>query len=118
MKFKNEDSPIDLWDNIKHTTNYIIGISQRGERTWKNISRDNDWKHLQHRKENNNQVPHSSILAWRIPGMEEPGGLPSMGSHRVGHDWSDLAARKHRNSRQDKPKEEHAETHSNQTDKN
>ena len=35
---------------------------------------------------------HSSILAWRIPGMEEPGGLPSLGSHRVGHDWSDLAA--------------------------
>ena len=35
---------------------------------------------------------HSSILAWRIPGTEEPGGLPSMGSHRVGHDWSDLAA--------------------------
>ena len=31
-------------------------------------------------------------LAWRIPGMGEPGGLPSMGSHRVGHDWSDLAA--------------------------
>ena len=29
---------------------------------------------------------HSSVLAWRIPGMEEPGGLPSMGSHRVGHD--------------------------------
>ena len=35
---------------------------------------------------------HSSILAWRIPGMGEPGGLPSLGSHRVGHDWSDLAA--------------------------
>ena len=31
-------------------------------------------------------------LAWRIPGMGEPGGLPLMGSHRVGHDWSDLAA--------------------------
>ena len=29
---------------------------------------------------------HSNILAWRIPGTEEPGGLPSMGSHRVGHD--------------------------------
>ena len=29
---------------------------------------------------------HSSILAWRIPGTEEPGGLPSMGSHRIGHD--------------------------------
>ena len=35
---------------------------------------------------------HSSILAWRIPGTEEPGGLPSMGSYRVRHDWSDLAA--------------------------
>ena len=33
---------------------------------------------------------HSSILAWRIPGTVEPGGLPSMGSHRVRHDWSDL----------------------------
>ena len=30
---------------------------------------------------------HSSVLAWRIPGTGEPGGLPSMGSHRVGHDW-------------------------------
>ena len=35
---------------------------------------------------------HSSILAWRIPGTGEPGGLPSMGLHRVGHDLSDLAA--------------------------
>ena len=35
---------------------------------------------------------HSSIFAWRIPGTAEPGGLPSMGSHRVGHNWSDLAA--------------------------
>ena len=35
---------------------------------------------------------HSSVLAWRIPGMGEPGGLPSTGSHRVGHDWSNLAA--------------------------
>ena len=34
---------------------------------------------------------HSSVLAWRIPGMGEPGGLPSMGSHRVEHNWSDLA---------------------------
>ena len=35
---------------------------------------------------------HSRVLAWRIPGTGEPDGLPSMGSHRVGHDWSDLAA--------------------------
>ena len=35
---------------------------------------------------------HSSALAWRIPGTAEPGGLPTMGLHRVGHDWSDSAA--------------------------
>ena len=35
---------------------------------------------------------HSSVLAWRIPGMGEPGGLPSVGLHRVRHNWSDLAA--------------------------
>ena len=34
---------------------------------------------------------HSSVPAWRIPGMAEPGELPSTGSHRVGHNWSDLA---------------------------
>ena len=33
---------------------------------------------------------HSSVLAWRIPGTEEPNGLPSMGLHRAGHDWSNL----------------------------
>ena len=37
-------------------------------------------------------APHSSTLAWKIPWTGEPGGLLSMGSHRVGHDWSDLAA--------------------------
>ena len=35
---------------------------------------------------------HSSVLAWRIPGTAEPRGLPSVGSHRVRHDWSNLAA--------------------------
>ena len=35
---------------------------------------------------------HSSVLAWRIPGTGGPSGLPSVGSHRVGHDWTDLAA--------------------------
>ena len=37
-------------------------------------------------------APHSSTLAWKIPWTEEPGGLQSMGSHRVGHDWSNVAA--------------------------
>ena len=36
-------------------------------------------------------LTHSSVLAWQILGMGEPGGLPSMGSHRIRHDWSDLA---------------------------
>ena len=44
-----------------------------------------DWKEKE-------MATHSSILAWRIPATEEPGGLPSMGSHRVGQDCSDLAA--------------------------
>ena len=35
---------------------------------------------------------HSSVLAWKFPGTAEPGELPSMGSHRVGHDSRDLAA--------------------------
>ena len=35
---------------------------------------------------------HSSVLAWRIPGTGDPGGLSSLGSHRVGHDWSAAAA--------------------------
>ena len=42
--------------------------------------------------EEKEMATHSSVLVWRIPGTGEPGGLPSMGSHRVGHDWSDLAA--------------------------
>ena len=37
-------------------------------------------------------APHSSTLAWKIPWTEEPGRLPSVGLHRIGHDWSDLAA--------------------------
>ena len=44
------------------------------------------------RSQEKEMATHCSVLAWRIPGTGEPGGLPSMGSHRVGHDWSDLAA--------------------------
>ena len=39
------------------------------------------------------KATHSSVLTWRIPGTAEPGGLLSMGLHRVGHDWSDLAVK-------------------------
>ena len=47
---------------------------------------------------------HSSVLAWRIPGAGEPGGLPSMRSHRVGHDWRDLAAAAAGNTKVDQRK--------------
>ena len=46
-------------------------------------SSENCLSHLQLEKE---MATHSSVLAWRIPGTGEPGGLPSVGSHRVGHD--------------------------------
>ena len=49
------------------------------------------WYHLNKWAEKA-MAPHFTVLAWRIPGTGEPGGLPSMGSHRVGHNWSDLAA--------------------------
>jgi len=47
---------------------------------------------LHWRMQEKKMATHSSVLAWRIPGTGEPGGLLSMGSHRVGHGWSDLAA--------------------------
>ena len=49
---------------------------------------------------------HSSVLAWRIPGTGEPGGLLSMGSHRVGHNRSNLAAAAERNEEAPRPSEE------------
>ena len=49
-------------------------------------------KHLGGFKGSEEMATHSSVLAWRIPGTGEPGGLSSLGSHRVGHDWIDLAA--------------------------
>ena len=49
------------------------------------------WRTLRRNLEKE-MVTHSSVLAWRIPGRGEPRGLPSLGSHRVRHDWSDLAA--------------------------
>ena len=45
---------------------------------------DMNWQHLEIAAEKA-MATHSSVLAWRIPGMGEPGGLPSMGSHTVGH---------------------------------
>ena len=49
-------------------------------------------KHTVATKLEKEMVTHSSVLSWGIAGMGEPGGLPSMGLHRFGHNWSDLAA--------------------------
>ena len=51
-----------------------------------------EWLHFHLHALEKEMATHSTVLAWRIPGMGEPGALLSMGSHRVGHDWSDLAA--------------------------
>ena len=68
----------------------LVGCSPRGHecRTW--LSNFTFTFHF-HALEKE-MATHSSVLAWRIPRKVEPGGLPSMGSHRVRHDWSDLAA--------------------------
>ena len=50
-----------------------------------------EWLHFHFHALEKEMATHSSVLAWRIPGMGEPSGLPSLGSHRVEHDWSDLA---------------------------
>ena len=58
----------------------------------KNWTRLSDFTFTFHfRASEKEMATYSSVLAWRIPWTAEPGGLPSMGSHRVGHDWSDLA---------------------------
>ena len=60
---------------------------------WRSRTRLNDFTFTFHFHALEKEVAtHSSVLAWRIPGTGEPGGLPSMGSHRVRHDWRDLAA--------------------------
>ena len=51
-----------------------------------------EWLHFHFYELEKEMTTYSSVLAWRIPGMGEPGRPLSMGSHRVGHDWSDLAA--------------------------
>ena len=62
-----------------------------GCRPWGHEESDTtDWLHF--RALEKEMATHSRVLTWRIPGTGELGGLPSMGSHRVGHDWSDLAA--------------------------
>ena len=68
----------------------VYGVAQSRTRLkWLSSSSSSSSMVLRLEKE---MATHSIILAWRIPGMGQPGGLPSVGSHRVGHDWSNAAA--------------------------
>ena len=73
-----------------HGWRSLVGCSPGIMKSWTRLS-DFTFSFHFHALEKE-MATHSSVLAWRIPGMGEPGGLPSLGSHRVGHDWSDLAA--------------------------
>ena len=65
-----------------HGRRSLVGCSPWGR--WESDTAER--LHFQFHALEKEMAPHSSVLAWRIPGMGKPGGLPSMGSHRVGHD--------------------------------
>ena len=67
---------------VKWNTEWLDNVSYHKNKIWIWV-----WMIL-----DPHMAAYSSVLAWRIPGTGEPGGLPSMVSYRVGHDWSDLAA--------------------------
>ena len=73
-----------------HGQRSLVGCSPWGRWSWTRLS-NFTFTFYFHALEKE-MASHSSVLAWRIPGMGKLGGLPSMGSHRVGHNWSDLAA--------------------------
>ena len=72
-----------------HGWRSLVGCSPWGR--WESDTTDFTFTFHFHALEKE-MATHSSVLAWRFPGTGEPGRLPSMGSHRVRHDWSDLAA--------------------------
>ena len=73
-----------LFPGKAHGRRSLVGCSPWGARSWTRLSNFTFTFHF-HALEKE-MATHSSNLAWRIPGMEEPGVLPSMGSHRVRHD--------------------------------
>ena len=96
------EAPI-LWP--PDANNWLIGNNPNGDRLKAGVEGKRGWdgwmaslnnvyelEKITGNSEGQAMAPHSSTLAWKIPWMEEPDGLPSMGSHRVRQDWSDLAA--------------------------
>ena len=86
--FKVKTIAITIWDKRKKTLNFSAILVPRYESDTTSLSLSL-FTFMHWRKD---MATHSSVLAWRIPGTGEPGGLPSMGSHRVRQDWRDLAA--------------------------
>ena len=82
--------PSTLSWKIPHTRRSLVGCSHGVAKSWTWLSDFTFTFHFPALEKE--MATHSIVLAWWIPGMGEPGGLPSMGSHRVGHDWSNLAA--------------------------
>ena len=73
-----------------HGWRSLVGCSPWGHEEWDTLSNFTFNFHFHALQKE--MATHSSVLVWRIPGTGEPGGLPAMGSHRVGHDSRDLAA--------------------------
>ena len=85
-----DPTPVHL-PGKSHGRRSLVGCSPWGR--WESDTTEPDFTFTFHfHALEKDMATHSSVLAWRIPGTGEPGGLLSMGSHRVGHDWSDLAA--------------------------
>ena len=90
-KWWNANFNILIIPRRKYLQNDGVGIW--GGRSWGHSQSDTTERlHFHFYALEKEMATHSSVLTLRIPGTGEPGGLPSMGSHRVGHDWSDLAA--------------------------
>ena len=90
---------LPYWRRQWHPTPVLLPGKSHGQRTVEGCSLLGGWGsdttgrlHFHFHALEKEMATHSGVLAWGIPGTGEPGGLPSMGSHRVGHDWSDLAA--------------------------
>ena len=95
-------SNVCLWRRPWHPTPVLLPGKSHGRRSlvgcspWGPEESDTtEWLHPHFHALEKDMATHSSVLAWRILGMGEPGGLPFMGSHRVRHNWSDLAAGSH-----------------------
>ena len=100
VKVRFFSSLIQTWQRRQcHPTPVLLPGKSHGRRSLEGCSPWGCWGsdmterlHFHFHALEKEMATRSSVLAWRLPGTGEPGGLPSMGSHRVGRDWSDLAA--------------------------